>query len=341
MTNEQREPMNSFAPSVARMAGRDVPGQTADVVHVLFCTNSLFLQHAAVCIASLLANNRDVFFDIVIVSQHDERLDEARLRSSVGQFPHCSLTFRQFRIPESLTLPLVPFAHYTLDAYVRLWIGEFFPPDVRRVLYLDADIVTVDSIASLWKTDLDGALMAAVDIPGSEQGVANLKMRMEDGYFNSGVLLIDLQEWRNRNATETVIAYIQKYPERILYDQDALNACFYACTKRIPYKWNVIWPFYREPIPLPLDRAEIERVRQEAVIIHFNGASKPWSYFCDHPRKAEYEKYLAMTAWRDYVPYDRTPMNRLRKLASRLLPRRVKTGIKAVIAAAASDRRRR
>jgi hypothetical protein len=54
-------------------------------------------------------------------------------------------------------------------------------------------------------------------------------------------------------------------------------------------------PFFREPLALPLDRAEIEAIRRNAQIIHFNGGSKPWSYFCDHPRRAEYEKYLRMT----------------------------------------------
>ena len=44
------------------------------------------------------------------------------------------------------------------------------------------------------------------------------------------------------------------------------------------------------------------------------------SYFCDHPRKDEYDKYLRMTEWRDFVPADRTPLNRLRKITSVLLP---------------------
>jgi len=306
----------------------------ATTVHTLFCTNATYLQHMAVCLVSLVMNNPELFFDIMIVCQQGERLDEAKLRRSMAQFPNQSLNFRAFQMPRDLLLPLNPLAHYTPDVYSRLWIGEFFPPQVTRVLYLDADMVVVSSIAPLWNADLGGALMAAVDIPGSDRGVTRLAMRPEDGYFNSGVLLIDLAQWRATRAEETVIDYIRANPERVLYDQDALNACFHSRTKRLDYAWNVIWPFYREPPTLPLKQREIAAVRREARIIHFNGGSKPWSYFCDHPRRTEYDRYLRMTEWRDFVPPDRTPLNRLRKVLSGVLPASVKAGLKAAIAGA-------
>lgn len=286
-----------------------------------FCTT------AAVCLASLLANNPELFFDIVIVAQPTETLDEKKLRGSLKRFTNYSLRFITFSIPSNLSLPLI--AHYTIDTYTRLWVKEFFPADVKRILYLDADIVVVDSIAPLWSTDLDGALLGAVDIPGSDQGVRLLGLRHEDGYFNAGVLLIDVEQWRAIRAEEIVIDYIRKNPDRILYDQDALNACFHACTKRLDYRWNVIRPFYREPITLPLERSEIEAIRREARIIHFNGGSKPWSYFCDHPRRGEYQQYLLMTEWRDYVPPDRTPLNMLRKGIAATLPSSLKALLKA------------
>ena len=297
-------------------------------VATIFCTNTDFLQHVAVCAASLLANNPDLFFDIVIVAQTSEDLDEEKVRRSLAGFPNQRLSFKKFTIPRDLLLPLNPQAHYTLDTYTRLWVGDFFPRNTNRVLYLDADIVVVGPITDLWNVDLSGALMGAVDIPGSDRGVTRLGMQAEDGYFNAGVLLIDIKQWRATRAEETVIEYIRANPDKVLYDQDALNACFYGRTKRLAYKWNVIRPFFRDPSPFPLDHAELDSIRREARIIHFNGGSKPWNYFCDHPRKEEYEKYLRMTEWRNYVPPDRTLLNRGRKLISAILPPFVKRLLK-------------
>lgn len=301
-------------------------------VHLLMCSNALFLQHTAVCLVSVLVNNPDLFFDIVVVGRATERLDKDKLRRSLDFFSNHSLSFREFTPPAERHLPLNPRAHYTLDNWTRLWVQEFFADDIDRVLYLDSDTVVLGSIAALWRVDLGGALIGAVDIPGSQQGVNKLGMRAEDGYFNSGVLLIDLEQWRQTRALQTVLDYIDAYPERLVYtlDQDALNACFHARRKRLDYKWNAIWPFYRQPVALPLTAAEIDRVRREARIIHFNGNLKPWSYFCDHPRKVEYDKYLRMTEWRDFVPEDRTVVNRCRKQLSAILPLTAKKPLKAM-----------
>ncbi len=331
--------MNDSSLEVGAERPLQVTSSGSNRVNTLLCTNVLFQQHAAVCLTSLLANNPELFFDIVIVAQPTETLDEEKLSRSLMQFANQTLRFIKFSIPSNLSLPLI--AHYTIDTYTRLWVNEFFPNNVGRVLYLDADIVVVGSIAPLWFADLGGALLGAVNIPGSDQGVRLLGLRQEDGYFNAGVLLIDLERWRATRAEEVVLNYIRNNPERIMYDQDALNACFYACTKRLDYKWNVIRPFYWEPIVLPLERREIEAIRRDARIIHFNGGSKPWSYFCDHPRRGEYNRYLLMTDWRDYVAPDRTPLNMLRRAISAVIPNPVKTSVKAIIGRRGASRRRK
>jgi lipopolysaccharide biosynthesis glycosyltransferase len=201
------------------------------------------------------------------------------------------------------------------------------------VLYLDGDIVVIGNIAALWRVDLEGALLGAVDIPGSDRGVINLGLRLEDGYFNSGVLVFDLKQWRETRALDTVLGYVEAHPEQMMrdVDQEALNACFYGRRKRLDYKWNVLSSFFREPVSLPLAPAEIAEVRRDARLIHFNGHLKPWSYFCDHPRKAEYEKYLRMTEWRDFVPKDRTIVNRLRKSLAPILPEKAKAVLKSFV----------
>jgi lipopolysaccharide biosynthesis glycosyltransferase len=68
----------------------------------------------------------------------------------------------------------------------------------------------------------------------------------------------------------------------------------------------------------------VAQVRAQARIIHFNGASKPWSYFCRHPRRGDYYRYLRLTPWHDFRPPDRTVANRLRRFVSAILPERIK-----------------
>jgi lipopolysaccharide biosynthesis glycosyltransferase len=304
-------------------------------VHLLLCANAAFLQHATVCLTSILVNNPELFFDVVIVARPEERLERDKLRRSLARYSNYSVTFREFRPPSDLVLPLNPRVNYTIDIWTRLWVAEFFPEEVDRVLYLDSDIVVVGSIAALWNTDLGGALLGAVDIPGSDRGVGFLGLPPEDGYFNSGVLLINVEQWRQTRALETILAYIQEQARRMVFtpDQDALNACFHDRRKPLDYKWNAVWTFFRAQHPVPLTSEEIASVCNDARIIHFNSTVKPWSYFCDHPRKDEYEKYLRLTEWRDFVPPDRTVVNRLRKSASAILPEKAKALLKEIMPA--------
>jgi len=336
--SEFPEPAATVCPMTASSAApesRVDPGQrgaseAARRVHLLLSTDAAYLQHVAVCLTSLLVNNPGLFFNIVIARRATEKLDEQKLRRSLARFPNHSLLFRVFTAPAGRVLPLNPRASYTVDTWTRLWVEEFFPADVDRVLYLDCDIVVVGDVSPLWNTDLGGALLGTVDIPGADRGVTHLGMRAEDGYFNAGVLLIDLKQWRETRALDTVLGYVDAYPERMTrdVDQEALNACFHDRKKRLEYKWNVVWSFFRQSLALPLPQQEIEAICREARIIHFNTHPKPWSYFCHHPRRGEYEKYLQMTEWRDFVPPDRTPLNILRKRISTLLPDNLKRFLK-------------
>src|SRR5260221_8642547 len=130
---------------------------TSNPVHLLFCSNALYLQHVGVCLTSLLVNNPGLFFNIVIVGRATEALDEEKLRRTLTRFSNHSLSFRKFAFPATRILPLNPDAHYTLDNWTRLWAGDFFASDTDRVLYLDGDIVVVGEWAPLCRTDLAGA----------------------------------------------------------------------------------------------------------------------------------------------------------------------------------------
>src|SRR6516165_8329603 len=164
------------------------------VVPTLLCINASYAQHACVCIVSLLENNKDLYFDIVVVSTEPIQGTEEKLKRSVSAYENCTIKVLQLSASLGLALP-VRALHYTIDTYTRLWMAEFFPKEVERVLYLDSDVVVVASIAELWATDLGDYLLAAVTIPGSSRcpvyGIPE-----SFGYFQSGVLVVNLKLWR-------------------------------------------------------------------------------------------------------------------------------------------------
>lgn len=301
----------------------------ADTIPTLFCINANYTQHAAVCIVSLLENNRDYFFDIVIVTTEPLGPQEDKLRRTVGPYSNCRT---KVALLNAVTQHLpVKAQHYTTDTYSRLWVAALFPETTGKVLYLDSDMVVVGPIGELWQTDLGDHVLGAVTIPGSNR-CPFFDIPERYGYFQSGVLLINLVKWRRDHIHDRLVDWIGVNGAKIVdADQDVLNACLYGQRLSLPFRWNVIAPFYFDYHPLGISDEERAAVQRDARIIHYNGPSKPWHYLSRHPRRADYWKYLRLTEWRDYTPADKTLINWANKNFGFWVPAAVRAYLKRAV----------
>jgi lipopolysaccharide biosynthesis glycosyltransferase len=299
-----------------------------DTVTVLSATDLNYLQHAVACIASLLANNPRTHFEVLLAGTQDLTPALPRIHRSFQNEPRLRLRVEKFSLPEDFSYP--PHHRFTVETYIRFWVAELLP-DAHRALYLDPDIITTASIEPLWNTDLHGRTIAAVPIPGSTRPAVH-GFPPGSQYFNAGVMLIDLDAWRAHRYREQLLEYLHAHPEAAIdADQDILNICLREDWVPRPYYWNMISPFYFLSHDLQMTQPELDAARRDAKIIHFNGDSKPWSYFSRHPRREEYWKYLRLTDWRDFRPVDYTPANVVRKAASRVIPAPVKRVLKSLV----------
>ena len=176
----------------------------------------------------MLENNPASQFDIVVVSREDFGDAGRRVAGSVARYRNFDLRFEVFSPPKDLKLPVR--AHYSLDTYSRLWLADFFPESVERVLYLDSDLIVVGDIQELWDSDLNGKLLAAASIPGSTK-CEFLSIPESYGYFNAGVILTDLRQWRETRAIDELVAFVAANPDKLVdVDQDVLNPlCQRSC----------------------------------------------------------------------------------------------------------------
>ena len=86
-------------------------------------------------------------------------------------------------------------------AYLRLMIPELIPEDCSRVVYLDSDTLVKQDLTQLWLQELEGNVVLAVQDYGAPYvsdrwGIAKyeeLGLSSSAPYFNSGVILIDLE----------------------------------------------------------------------------------------------------------------------------------------------------
>ena len=89
------------------------------------------------------------------------------------------------------------------------------------------------------------------------------------GYFNSGVLLIDLKQVREGRLFTKALAFIVEHGSALRFtDQDALNYVFWNRWLRLPMRWNVqrhmVIPSLTETLPPEL-RLRPQRSRHRAL----------------------------------------------------------------------------
>ena len=199
----------------------------------------------------------------------------------------------------------IPLKRYTVSVYYRMFLAKIFPPEIHKVLFLDGDIIIRNSLIPLWDTDIsDVAIGAIPDMGDANMSFYNrLQYDSNKGYFNGGVLLINLDYWRTHNVLERLLDYLSKYPNRILLnDQDVMNVVLQDEKMNLPLKFNMQegylyynnsdfeWRKYGD---------ELNEALTNPTIIHYTHKIKPWYKECPHPYRDEFLKYKEMTIWKD------------------------------------------
>jgi lipopolysaccharide biosynthesis glycosyltransferase len=173
------------------------------------------------------------------------------------------------------TLPYI-----SVMTFARLLLPEFFPASVSRLLYLDTDILALHELSSLWQTDLGGNAIGAVIDSFSSSNAQRIGLASRTHsrsvlqtveYFNAGVLLIDLEQWRRQQISESAISFLIDHPQTLLADQDALNISCKGKWKRLDHRWNSHDWLYRPKFGYRKMKPD-----QRPAVVHFVGRYKPW-----------------------------------------------------------------
>jgi len=186
--------------------------------------------------------------------------------------------------------------------YARFLISDIFPDTISKVLYLDADVVVLDDLGPLWATDLEQAVVGAVlNGPNSDvnDGASSLNgLPQVQEYFNAGVLLINLYQWRKERVSEKALEYLRLNPSSPYSDQDALNIVCDGRWKKLHPRWNFME--FREKKKISDLTGELR-----PGIVHFATSQKPWNASVRSLNASFYDSFRSRTC------FARTPSDKL------------------------------
>lgn len=279
-------------------------------MHVLYATDENYVRHAAASMMSLLEHNRAAHeLTVHILSMGISGESRARLAALAAPYGRSVQVYELGDIRQWFDFSFNP-RGFSASALARLFLGRILPESVERIIYLDCDTVVQDELATLFATPLEGCYLGMVAEPTCPKARrAHLGMPDSQPYFNSGVLLIDLKRWREEDAEGQVLAYYKsKDGDLVAPDQDAINGAFVGRIKELEPRYNygsvqIYYPWKTQkkmsaPTPF-LTEADYRRGTARPAIVHFLGEERPWRAGNRHPYTPEYDKYLAMTPWKD------------------------------------------
>jgi lipopolysaccharide biosynthesis glycosyltransferase len=205
-------------------------------------------------------------------------------------------------------------------------MGELLPQGLQKVIYLDSDIVVRGRLDELWNFCLGHSIVGAVKdsiVESNPQIKSKLGLDPVSPYFNAGVLLIDLDRWRQARVGSEAVVFAHCHPDRITFaDQCPLNWVLRGRWVDLPEFWNLqtgSMVVGRQYGFANYSRAA-KKKRMTARIIHFSEGSKPWHYMNNNPFKREYLAYLSRTDWKHYRYPDYTLRNFMRKNVYKFAP---------------------
>ena len=258
-------------------------------ISVSFSVSDNYSQHLAVVLTSFLVNNPASRFVFHVLHRNITEENQGRIRELEQTYRNCEIkfhpiaatVFEKFPIPKELE-------HVTQEMYYRYILPDVLGEE-NRTIYSDVDVLCVGDVRALWNVDLEGNVLAAV----SEGGNGEFKKKLigltgDAPYFNSGLLVMDLNKMRTENSSRILMENTAKYAGRIAWpDQDVINITFRDRILRIDDRWNC---FCRKYFPL----------RKNVVIWHFMGAlDKPWCNIWKNTTWMIYLKYLLKSPYRD------------------------------------------
>lgn len=239
------------------------------------CFNDGYVSYACVTIKSII-DNMDMEDELHIYVLSDYLSDTNRTcLENYGVEIHIVQANETFVGIDTHEWPI-----YTL---YRLFVPNILGAEVKKVLYLDCDVIVNGNLNELFGIDMtDKAIAGCLDTNTySDEVFQRLGYNPAKRYICAGVLLMNLDYWRGKGLSYRVIDYMKNNPEKIAYlEQDALNFICQDSKIILPARYGVLVPFFFFKPFLREHLNEMNTLIDAPVIIHYAGYF-PWVYCKD------------------------------------------------------------
>jgi lipopolysaccharide biosynthesis glycosyltransferase len=245
-------------------------------MHLAFCVDDHFCQHLAALVVTLQQHcQRPIHAHLLSGHLSDANLKALNSMSTPSFSWSCyTVTADDF---SALPISLRYGERLTNATYYRMALPDLLAPHIKKVLYLDADMLVLGDISPLWDCDCQN-VAATVVADGSLSYQKRWEVIGSDNphYFNAGMMLINLDKWRIEDLAAMTLSFLNESQDWEYNDQDLLNLALNDCVQYVDEKWNAQSFHFRQDKDIT------------PMLVHFTGVEKPWHISSNHPLRQLY-----------------------------------------------------
>ena len=210
---------------------------------IFLSSDENYAKYLTVTLQSIIANTKEKISFYVLDGGINE-VNKTRIQKLIAEAEH-NIEF--IEMDKSLFKNLPDILHFSLNAYFRYLI-PILKPEIKKTLYVDTDMVIEGDVKEIFDIDLEGKGLGAtayMDEDMNKNVYADYKEKLSlpqtHRYFNSGLLLIDCDYWRNNQITEKLFQKTNELKDQLkMPDQDILNLVFKEDYKELPTQYNLV-----------------------------------------------------------------------------------------------------
>lgn len=275
---------------------------------LVYASDDKFTEVLGISMISLLENNAGENIGVYILDEGISAANKAVLTRIADKYS-AKIFFVDVK---NMLDPNMKQCRGSLSTFSRLYLDKLLPQNIEKIIYLDCDTLILKSLKDFYATDVSGYFFAGVNDCVSRSHIKAVGLNDTGNYMNAGVLLINLEKWREENASEKFIDFSESHKNNVLYaDQGIINGVFGKNSLRMSPEYNCYTAMYdftykdltafRKPYGY-YDENDIESSKKDPVIVHFTTSflsMRPWEENCRHPFADEWLKYKSMSEWAD------------------------------------------
>lgn len=269
-------------------------------MNIVYATDNNFVDVLYASIKSLYTTNSDLDLNLWIIADNVSDENKNKINNLSQEYEQRKICWiDNVEIPYKLQLD-----RGSASAFSRLLLGSILPNNISKVLYLDCDIIVMNSLKELFDIDFKGNIVLGVADVFNKEYKKVLKIPKDKPIFNSGVMFIDLERWRKEQIETQLFKVIEDFDGKIIQgDQGVLNAVLFNSFKPISPKYNFMTIFedmsyedmitFKQPVNY-YSKEVLEEARKNITIRHFTTcflSLRPWQESSEVAHVEIFKKY--------------------------------------------------